>query len=389
MTHFYLKNHACHEKKSLGRRFAENKDTYRNCFQRDKDRIVHSRAFRKLGYKTQVFTNYEGDYYRTRLTHTLEVSQISRSIARILGLQEDLVEVIALAHDLGHPPFGHAGEESLAKAMQTFGGFNHNVQSFKIVTLIEKSYAEFDGLNLTWEALEGIIKHNGPILNNPHEYISHYNNQYDLKIALFSSAEGQIAAISDDITYITHDIDDGIRANIFTINDLKQLPIIHGIIEELLYKYPKITYKDRLIYEILRHMTTVMINDVVYQFERNIANYNIETIEDIRNLSYSIAHFSPEMTETMQKLKDFLYNNMYKYYRINRLMAKGKKIIDDLFNFLYNNPNCLPNEWKSNAENASDKKRAEIVCDFISGMTDRYAISEYCNIFNITSFNLF
>ncbi len=382
-----LSSFACSFNKTKGRFFHEEDDKYRTCFQRDRDRIIHSGAFRKLEYKTQVFVNYQGDYYRTRLTHSLEVAQVARSICKRLGLNEDIAEAISLAHDLGHTPFGHAGEDALNEVTKNFIGFDHNVQSLRILTYLEQRYIHFDGINLTWEVLEGIAKHNGPLLGSnaksltTNQLMLEYHDKYDLKLEEFSNAEAQVAAISDDIAYNAHDLDDGLRAKFFTIEDIFTLPLFGKLLQEILDKHPDLP-KNKVIYEFLRRMISLMIQDIVTQAQSNISTYSIKTSEDIRKLDKSLVHFSPEVAAYNRELKKFLSDKVYRHYKINRVTSKAKRIVKDLFEIFQNEPNILPTEWGKIALDADEKKRSIIVCDYIAGMTDRFAIQEHGRIFD-------
>lgn len=381
-----LASFAAHSSASRGRLYPESESITRSKFQRDRDRIIHCAAFRRLEYKTQVFVNHEGDHYRTRLTHSLEVAQIARSISKLLQVNDDLAEALALAHDLGHTPFGHAGEDALADVMADYGGFDHNAQTIKILTQLEHRYAEFDGLNLTWETLEGIAKHNGP-LTGPYgsgkplsRVIRHYNARHDLELESFPSAEAQIASISDDIAYNNHDIDDGLRAGILSIHALKTLPLVGDSIREVERKYPNIS-EQRLIHESIRRLIGVMIHDVVDETRKNIERYNIQTIDDIRKLDRLLVTFSPTMQESNLVVKSFLHENMYRHYKVNRMTTKARRIVSKLFKLLHKEPECLPTEWHKLTIGKSKKETAIIVADFIAGMTDRFAIKEYKSLF--------
>lgn len=390
--HHRRASYACEPQASRGRLHKEDSSMTRSEFRRDCDRIIHSAAFRRLEYKTQVFVNHEGDHYRTRLTHSLEVAQIARSISRNLCLNEDLAEAMALAHDLGHTPFGHAGEEALNEAVKDLCGFSHNAQSIKIVTKLEQKYAAFDGLNLTWELLEGLAKHNGPLTGenrNKELYdgsvpkvIAEYNQLQDLELDKFPSAEAQIAANADDIAYNNHDIDDGLRAKLFTIEDVKKLPMVGNIFRELAVEYPGLE-QPRLVHEANRRMINRMIVDLTRQTYKNIKEFDIQTPDDVRNLGRPLVTFSSGMTENIKTIKNFLSKNMYQHYRVCRMTSKAKRVIADLFSMLYNEPECLPNEWRKKAENASDNIRAEVVADFIAGMTDRFAMDEHKKLFDL------
>ncbi|MDA0780738.1 MAG: deoxyguanosinetriphosphate triphosphohydrolase [Proteobacteria bacterium] len=388
-----LAPYACDFLKSKGRIYPEERSNNRSDFRRDCDRIIHSTAFRRLEYKTQVFVNHEGDHYRTRLTHSLEVAQIARSISRNLSLNEDLAESLALAHDLGHTPFGHAGEEALREAAKDYCGFDHNAQTLKVLTHLEDKYAAFDGLNLTWESLEGIVKHNGPITGkyrdkerydgNVHPVISKIDDQFNLQLDKFPSAEAQIASFADDIAYNNHDIDDGIRARLFTVNDVKKLPIVGNMFRELANEFTNLS-ESRLIHEANRRMINRMVVDLTRHTLKNIKDFNIETVDDIRNLDRPVVGFSKGMHENVKTIKEFLNENMYKHYKVSRMTSKAKRIIQDLFAILNTEPECLPNDWREKALNAENaNKRSEVVVDYIAGMTDRYAIDEHKKLFDL------
>jgi len=368
-----MQKFALFPEKTKGRLYNEKPPLWRSDFQRDRDRIIHSTAFRRLEYKTQVFVNHEGDHYRTRLTHSIEVAQIARSIARTLQVNEDLTEAIALAHDLGHTPFGHAGEDALNEAMAGQGGFNHNSQTLKIITKLEKCYAGFDGLNLTWEALEGIAKHHGKC--QPVGYIKEYNNINDLQLELYPSIEGQVAAISDDIAYNNHDIDDGLRADFFTINQISDIDMVGEIFFNVKREYPEIindSRKDRyrLIHETARRIITKMATDLMFETRKRISEYRIKTVDDVRNCEVLIVSFSEKMQEDCRLLKMFLKENMYKHPQVNKMRDEASKTVKKLFEYFYNSPDKLPVEWQKDI----DGNKAEIVADFVAGMTDRFAI---------------
>jgi dGTPase len=388
-----LAPYACDYLQSRGRLFAEEQSNNRSDFRRDCDRIIHSTAFRRLEYKTQVFVNHEGDHYRTRLTHSLEVAQIARSISRNLSLNEDLAEALALAHDLGHTPFGHAGEEALAMAAKDLCGFDHNAQTIKVITQLEHKYAAFDGLNLTWESLEGIIKHNGPITGElrdksryngvVHPVIEALDKKLDLQLDKFPSGEAQIASFADDIAYNNHDIDDGLRAGLFSIEDVKKLPIVGNMFRELSNEFPSLS-AARLIHEANRRMINRMVVDITRQTLKNIKENNINTVDDIRNLNKPLVGFSKGMYENVKSIKEFLFENMYRHYKVCRMTSKAKRVVHDLFNLLQNEPECLPTEWRIKALAAKNvNAQAEVVVDFIAGMTDRFALDEHKRLFDM------
>ena len=378
-----LATFACHPSASRGRLYLEAESASRSPFQRDRDRIIHSTAFRRLEYKTQVFMNHEGDHYRTRLTHSLEVSQLARSMCRTLGLNEDLAEALALAHDLGHTPFGHAGEDALSAAMQPYGGFDHNAHTIKILTKLEKRYAEFDGLNLSWEVLEGVVKHNGAIkISDLPREIAEYNAKHDLSCETFASAEAQVASLADDIAYNNHDIDDGLRAGLLTISQLDAVPKVAEIFHEVRKKYPEIE-EQRLTHEANRRLINKMVTDLVTQTRRNIIEYNIKTVDDIRGLGKKLVFFSPEMEQINADLQAFLMQNMYRHYKVNRMASKASRVVKDLFDFFVSEPECLPDAWRNMTDGANTERTAQIVADFIAGMTDRFALDEYRRVFDV------
>lgn len=378
MIDFELATFAVDEAKSKGRLHHEDYDDskFRSVFGRDRDRIINSSAFRRLQYKTQVFVNHEGDHYRTRLTHSLEVAQIARWIAGALKVNKDLAEIVSLAHDLGHTPFGHAGEDALHEKMNDFGGFSHNAHTLKIITKLETRFIEFEGLNLSWEMLEGVVKHNGPVLK-AHEYIVKYNEKHDLDLKNFPSLEAQISAISDDIAYNNHDIEDGLRAGLFSIEELFELPVIGKIYQEILAKYPSIK-REMLVGEAKKCMTLLMVTDVIAQTQKSLIEGKIDSEKSVRQAGKILVHFSPEMEAAHQSLKNFLMRNMYRHSTVNRMTASAKKIVGGLFDFYMKSPNCLPDHYFDLASKAENQKEiAIIISDYIAGMTDRYAIKEF------------
>ncbi len=381
-----LASYASKPEDSLGRVHAEPESRHRNAFQRDRDRIIHSSAFRRLKYKTQVFVYHEGDHYRTRLTHTLEVAQIARTLARALMVNEDLAETIALAHDMGHTPFAHIGEDYLKIAMEPYGRFEHNDQSLRVLTTLERKYPKWNGLNLTWETLEGVIKHNGPVTGEPHIAARELQSKMDMRFETYASIEAQVAAISDDIAYNNHDIEDGIRSGLFSISELEEVPLLQDVMNGVRAVYPDI--EDRyLIQETKRDMIGVMVDDVMEQTHKYLAYIKPETPDDIRMADRQMVDFSPEMYEKVKVLKEFLYNRMYKHYTINRIGVKVERIIGDLFKAFHKNYKLLPDNWQSRIKESSalenEQVRARIVADYIAGMTDRYAIREHERIFDL------
>jgi len=385
----YLAPWACQSSESRGRLFAEPESETRTCFQRDRDRIIHSAAFRRLEYKTQVFVNHEGDFFRTRLTHSLEVSQIARSICRSLRLNEDLAEALALAHDLGHPPFGHAGEDALREIMQPWQGFDHNAQSLRVVTALERKYADFDGLNLTWESLDGIVKHNGPLTGPGHDAplpwaIADYVENHDLELDTHAGAEAQVAALADDIAYNNHDIDDGLRAGLFTIDDLAHIPLVGPVFADVKQAYPGIE-TSRLIHEAVRRLIGLMVHDLVKETNERLKQLAPKSAEDVRLAGFPVVQFSEDMRAHDKTLKAFLYENMYRHYKLNRMTSKARRLIRDLVELFINEPECLPTEWRSLACAPSTQPTARVVADYVAGMTDRFAQDEYRRLFELQS----
>lgn len=375
---------------SRGRFHPEPPSAVRTAFQRDRDRIIHCAAFRRLTYKTQVFVYHEGDHFRTRLTHSLEVAQIARTLARSLKLDEDLAETIALAHDLGHTPFGHAGEDALNAAMAEFGGFDHNAQSLRIVTRLESRYADFDGLNLSWETLEGLVKHNGPLLppgeadvtkaDLPHA-IAVYCALHDLELESYAGAEAQLAALADDIAYNNHDIDDGLRAGLLTLDQVAEVPLVGRLIHAVQRDYPDIA-RDRLIYEVNRRLITVMIFDLMDQTRGRLADLAPRSAEDIRRAREPVASFSEQMLAEITELRRFLFDELYTHPRIAGTMARAKTVLSDLFHHYMTKPEDLEQGWRELAIDAAPKDRARCVCDFIAGMTDRFALHMHGRLFD-------
>ncbi|GGI99343.1 deoxyguanosinetriphosphate triphosphohydrolase [Neoroseomonas lacus] len=370
-----LAPYAVRPETSRGRLHPEAGGDARSPFQRDRDRIVHATAFRRLQYKTQVFVYHEGDHFRTRLTHSIEVAQIARSIARLLALDEDLAEALALAHDLGHPPFGHAGEDALNSAMKPYGGFDHNAQSLKAVTLLETRYGGFDGLNLTWETLEGLAKHNGP-LRRPSPYIADYDARHPLDLDTHAGAEAQVAALADDIAYNNHDLDDGLRARLFTLEEVGTLPLIGEALAEARQANPDMA-PDRVAPEMIRRVINLMVVDVEVETRRRLTVLDPASVDDIRRAREPVVAFSPRMAEANLALRDFLFTRMYRHWRVNRTMAKSKRVVQMLFSLLHGGPQMLPPDWRSRAGDAGSAQCALVVCDYIAGMTDRYALEEH------------
>ena len=380
--------------RTRGRLIPELDDGLRTAFQRDRDRIVHSTAFRRLMHKTQVFISHDGDHFRTRLTHSLEVAQIARTIARALGLDGDLTEALALAHDLGHTPFGHAGEEVLNERMKEHGGFEHNAQTLRIVTRLERRYAGFDGLNLTWETLEGLVKHNGPLLNAQGWPIGKYRDsglplairqyvrQHNLELATWPSAEAQVAAVADDIAYSAHDIDDGLRAGLIELIDLGDLPLAGQALEAALGASGDVD-KPRLIHETVRRMIAMMVTDVLDRTRRNIDKHRPQSVDDVRQLGEALVRFSDQMAENVRVVQRFLLRRVYRHEKVMDAMRRAQKILCDLFDAYMEDPARLPPDWREVAMARPESEFARQVCDFIAGMTDRYALHQHRKLFDL------
>ena len=369
---------------SKGRLYSESESQHRNPFHRDKDRVIHSEHFRLLKHKTQVFIAHTEDYYRTRLTHSIEVSQIARTVARILKLDEDLSEVLALSHDLGHPPFSHSGEEALDDCMKDFGGFDHNVQTLKIVTGLEKRYPDFDGLNLCWETLEGILKHNGPIKNYKSKspigfFARDFISNYDLEISTFASLEAQISSLSDDIAYNNHDIDDGFRAKKFKIKDICEIPLIDKIYKDIINEYTGLD-DFMVIQELVRRLIGFMVNDLLEQTNKNLEILKPQSVVDIRYHDHPIAAFSNKMKEQDKELRKFLHERVYSHSSMDSDRNNGRKIIKELFDKLLTNNDLLPIKIKQACNDQSLSKKAIIICDFIASMTDRSATANHAKV---------
>jgi dGTPase len=381
--------------RSRGRLYPEPVSATRNAFRRDCDRIIHATAFRRLAHKTQVFVFHEGDHFRTRLTHTLEVTQIARALARALGLDEDLAEALALAHDLGHPPFGHAGERALDRCLATCGGFDHNAQTLRVVTALERRYPAFDGLNLSWETLEGIVKHNGPLTARdgdlleayrerglPHTIAMH-NRMQDLELWSFASAEAQLAAIADDIAYDAHDIDDGLRAGLFVLEDLAGVALIRDILRAIRDRHPALD-APRLVHELVRRLITAMIEDVITETEGRLQRLAPGSADEVRHAGRPVASFSPAMAEADRAIKGFLYPRMYRHQRIMRIMGDAERLVCSLFARYLERRDDMPAEWAQTADEVDQAARLRHIADFIAGMTDRYALTEHARLFDST-----
>ncbi len=376
-----LAAYACIPERSRGRLHGEPEAPGRSPFQRDRDRIIHAAAFRRLSSKTQVFVYHEGDSYRTRLSHSLEVAQIARSIARELHLNEDLAEALSLAHDLGHPPFGHAGEDVLKRCMKPFGGFDHNAQSLKVVTRLERHYADFDGLNLTWETLEGLVKHNGPVTGEVPAFIAAFDARFPLDLADYSSLEAQAAAVADDIAYNNHDIADGLRAGLFDLDAVREVPLVGPLLAEVEARYPGLEWA-RLIHETVRRMINAMVSDVVRQSRVDLEALGVADIAAVRGAGRPIVAFSPAMRAVDRALKEFLFPNMYRHHKVMRAIIKARRVIDDLFGLLLSEPRLLPGSWRKACGAPGTAQTAEVVCDYVAGMTDRFALNEHTRLFD-------
>jgi dGTPase len=387
--------HAADPAFSRGRLYAEDPSPRRNDFRRDCDRLIHSTAFRRLKHKTQVFISHEGDHYRTRLTHTLEVTQIARALARGLGLDEDLAEALALAHDLGHPPFGHAGERALDACMAAYGGFDHNAQALRIVTELERRYATFDGLNLTWETLEGIVKHNGPIVDRNGSPVGRYAGrtvptsfleyaaQHDLELWTFAGSEAQAAAIADDIAYDAHDLDDALRAELFPLDELSDVPLVRDLLADLNARFAGVE-QARLVNELSRRLIGGMVADVVAETDRRVSALTPWTAADVRAAGRPTVAFSSAMTEVDQAIKAFLTPRMYRHERVNHIMSSAERLVRELFEHYMRRSEDLPDEWRKDLPALSEADRARRISDFIAGMTDRFALAEHARFFDST-----
>jgi len=387
--------YACDPDRSRGRLVAEPPSRTRSPFRRDCDRVIHSTAFRRLKHKTQVFVFHEGDHYRTRLTHSLEVAQIARALARQLGLDEDLTETLALAHDLGHPPFGHAGERALDKCLQAHGGFDHNAQTLRVLTSLEHRYPEFDGLNLTWESLEGIVKHNGPLTERSggpsgvHGEsgipvgIADFNRKFDLELWSFASLEAQVAAIADDIAYDAHDIDDGLRAGLFAVDDLKVMPLTEAIIADIGNHYPDLDDVRRGA-ELVRELISYLIGAVIAETQKRLEVAKPQSAHDVRLYHQPMVAFPDSVAQEEAAIKAFLKQRMYRHARVMRVMGEAEGILFDLFARYQASPGDLPAEWVEGTERVSDGERARRIGNFIAGMTDRYALMEHQRLFDST-----
>jgi dGTPase len=374
---------ACRPETSLGRFHREPESPTRSCYQRDRDRIIHSAAFRRLKHKTQVFVQHEGDYYRTRLTHSLEVAQIARSVARVLAIDEDLAEAVSLAHDLGHTPFGHAGEEALSGAAREIGGFDHNAHALRLVTRLEHRYADFDGLNLTWESLEGLVKHNGPLASEDLPApIASFNSLWPLALSSWPALEAQVAALADDIAYVNHDIDDALRAQLFSVDDLFGAPLAGGFAREVFDRYGRIEL-GRFIGEVVHRLMNALVGDLVAETAARLAFAKPQTAADLRSRGAPLAAFSPEAGQGLLKLKTFLSAHMYRHPRVTESMQIAKRVIAELYDALNSDPALLPEDWRDACAGPGEPRTARVVRDYIAGMTDRFALLEHSRIFRI------
>ncbi len=376
--------YACRPDESRGRLHDEPDSPTRTTYQRDRDRVIHSAAFRRLQHKTQVFVYHEGDYYRTRLTHSLEVSQIARSACRVLGLNEDLAEALALAHDLGHTPFGHSGEDALNEVMEPFGGFDHNAQALRIVTRLEHRYAAYDGLNLAWETLEGLVKHNGPVARPLPFAIADYAGDQDLELDTYAGAEAQVTALADDIAYNNHDIDDGVRAGLFTPDDLMDVPLVGPVLAAARADHPDLG-THRLIFETVRRLIGRMVEDLLAETRRRVDAASPGSAGDVRRLGRPLVAFSDGLQVDLTELRGFLRDNMYRHSRVKRMSAKAHRVVTDLFARYLNEPACLPTDWQQVADTRASERTARTVADFIAGMTDRFALAEHGRLFGGTT----
>lgn len=391
-----FQKYACLPENTRGRIYPEKPTPYRNEFERDRDRIIHSNAFKRLQYKTQVFVNHvfaspdngsDGDHYRNRLTHSVEVSSIARSLCKALGLSDDLAESVALAHDIGHSPFGHAGEEALNDCMRDYGGFSHNAHSFKLLTNLERRYAGYNGLNLTWEVLEGIVKHNGPLQHKDLScYIADYNAKHDLELNHYSSAEAQVASLSDDIAYISHDLEDSICAEIIGYKDLEELELISRYIYDIKKQCPDIE-DSRLIYEVTRKLIHHLVDGLLSKTRENIKSLNPQSARDVRDLNRPVVEFTPKVNDDIKIIKSFLMEKVYKHHKVVSVTMQCKTVVRELFRLYDENINLLPFAWRQMIKEDVNNSKMSIIADYIAGMTDRYAIKQYQSFYNFKFVN--
>lgn len=381
-----LAAYACRPDQSRGRVHAEPESRHRTPFQRDRDRIIHASAFRRLKYKTQVFVYHEGDHYRTRLTHTLEVAQIARTLARALMVNEDLAEAIALAHDLGHTPFAHIGEVYLQKCMEPYGGFDHNDQSLRVLTTLERRYPAWNGLNLSYETLEGVVKHNGPLASGAHDSVQALQAQMDLRLSTHAPLEAQVAALADDVAYNNHDVEDGLRAGLFTLADLEGLALLAESLRTVRTQWPGMEARY-LVPAMVREMIGAMVEDILQETRSRLEELRPDSPDDIRMAGRQCVAFSPAMQNKVDELRDFLFERMYRHYTINRIWLKVERIVTDLFTAFTKNYRLLPDPWQRRVEEAGalgcERACARVVCDYIAGMTDRFAIREHERLFDL------
>ncbi len=366
--------------RARARLYPEEESAFRSCYQRDRDRIIHSSAFRRLKHKTQVFVEHEGDYFRTRLTHSIEVAQVARTIAGALGLNVELTEAVALAHDLGHTPFGHTGEDALDRLMSDYGGFDHNAQAIRIVTSLERHYAEFDGLNLTWDTLEGIAKHNGPVTGALPYALADYNAKHDLELHTYASAEAQVAALADDVAYNNHDLHDGLRAKLFTEQEIAELPVVGACYREVDTKYPGLDpYRRR--HEALRRVFGVMVTDVIETSHAILQQAAPPDPQAVRDLGHPVIRFSDRMWADLQVIRSFLFKRMYRAPKVVEMRSRVTKVVEDLFAFYMSHPEFLPKRWRQDVADAPDQTAlARLVSDYIAGMTDRFALEAHARL---------
>ena len=370
-------NYASAPEDSRGRLYPEEESTFRTCYQRDRDRIIHASAFRRLKHKTQVFIEHEGDYFRTRLTHSIEVAQVARTIAGVLGLNPELTEALALAHDLGHPPFGHTGEDALQALMEPFGGFDHNAQAIRIVTSLERHYADFDGLNLTWETLEGLAKHNGPVTGDLPYALADYDSRHSLELGTYASGEAQVAAIADDVAYNHHDLHDGLRAELFSTDELAELPLLDQCFARVDDLYPDLNYYRRR-HEALRRFFGLLVEDVIAVGRERIAALDPQSVTDLRDAGHSVIQFSDPVWSDLNVIRKFLFERMYRAPTVLEMRKKVTHVINELFPFFLAHPDHLPKQWRKDVVEADGETAlARIVSDYIAGMTDRFALQEY------------
>lgn len=380
-AHTDLASYAVQAAEGRGRRlYREEESPTRSPWQRDRDRVVHSSGFRRLQYKTQVFINHEGDFFRTRLTHSLEVAQVARSMARFLQLDEDLTEAVALAHDLGHTPFGHAGEDALAAQMQPWNGFDHNTQALRQVTVLERRYLAFDGLNLTWETLEGLAKHNGPV-KKPAPWLQDFDAQWSLDLLSFASTEAQVAALADDIAYHGHDLDDGVKSGLLSLDDLVDVPLVGEVLADvrtLAAQYTDTPRKtQRVRHEIVRRVIHALATDVLITTRQNLQDLAPKTVEDVRAASAPVVAFSPGMAAANKGIRKFLFAKLYRHWRVNRMTYKAQRVTAELFTILAESPKLLPDRWQEAAFAGDDATRHRAVADYVASMTDRFAMEEH------------